>query len=171
MKTFILIIITLAGCLLIASCCKKLFPDEELTLQRQDYIGNELRTEGYYYSHFETGVTAVLFLYKNGVTLSAGGYLTFDLSEIEKRLSNIKTQKVDWGVFVVNEDTIRWEKWIGTLRPNASTITYIGYVENDTTIRFRETYYKETNETGSIDETWHFKQFDHKPDSTNDYIQ
>jgi hypothetical protein len=174
MKKIILIVLVIS-LLTVIACCKVLFPDEKLSLQRQDYIGTKLRTDGYYYSHFEgTGVIALFFLYRNGVSMSAGGYTTLDLSEIEKRIVNYNAKsKSSWGVFAVNGDTIQQEMWVGSIysRPNVYRLVYCGNIENDTTIHFTKIYSSETNITRSIDEVWHFKQFSPKPDSTNVYIK
>ena len=35
------------------SSCKKLFEDEELSMERVDYTGTELRTDGYYYYRYQ----------------------------------------------------------------------------------------------------------------------
>jgi hypothetical protein len=174
MKTMILII--LIGCLFIGlSCCSTLFPDEKLTLQRIDYNGNELRTDGYYYCYFaETGITVVIFLYKNGIILSPYASSTQDLGFIEQEMVKYygKYHKTDWGVFVIDSDAIQYERW--TESPSGVTACVYrkkGYIENDITFHITESYYSGRNETKQIDEVWHFKQFENKPDSTNNYIK
>jgi hypothetical protein len=154
------------------SCCNTLFPDEKLSLQRTDYMGNELRTDGYYYYFASNGNTAVYFLYKNGIILSAGGYSSQNLYNIEKELVNrLLKSKDHWGVFIVKGNSIQYEKWVGSTGLGASTFKSTGYIENDTTLHFTESYYSETKETVQIDAIWHFKQFANKPDSTNVYIK
>ena len=54
--------------------CKSWLLDEILTLPRKDYIGNELRTDGYYYVSRQENHSAVYFLYRNGIVLFVGGY-------------------------------------------------------------------------------------------------
>ena len=169
------IIASLFGIFLCLSllCCNKLFPDEKLTLPREDYLGNELRTDGYYYAFFsETNITAVMFLYRNGISISQGGYATRDLDEIEKRVIKDKfNSKVHWGVFVVNGNKIQHEKWVGSTGIGAVLNKGTGHIENDTTIHFTERYNSEYQKTHAVDEIWHFKQFNNKPDSTNNYIK
>ena len=48
MKKIVLILFVL-GLIISISCCRGIFTDEELTLQRKVYIGNELKIDGYYY--------------------------------------------------------------------------------------------------------------------------
>jgi hypothetical protein len=64
--------------------CNKLYLDDKFTIQRENYIGNELRLDGYYYQQ-ENNHTYVEFLYRNGVILSAHSYSTNDLNIVEKK--------------------------------------------------------------------------------------
>jgi len=163
------IIITFMGSLILLTACF----DEKLTIKRVDYTGNKLRTDGYYYAYFsETDISAVMFLYKNGVSLTRGGYSSNILDEIEKRIikQNFET-KTRWGVFIVNGDTIQHERWAESTGFRACLYRKKGIIVNDSTIHFTEGFISETNNSHSIDEVWHFKQFDNKPDSTNKYIK
>ena len=61
-------LIILAMLLIGMNGCSKWLEDEELTLPKTPYTGNELRTDGYYYytmngEYFRT----ITFFYKNGV--------------------------------------------------------------------------------------------------------
>ena len=169
------IITSLLGILLCLSlfCCNKLFPDEKLTLQREDYFGNELRTDGYYYTFGENDkIRAVSFFYRNGIIIVRTGSLPADLDYVEKIIvdSDIKS-KDHWGVFVIKRSSIQFEKWVGTTGISAGLSKNMGNIINDTTIHFTERYNSEYDKTSAIKETWHFKQFDNKPDSTNNYIK
>jgi hypothetical protein len=83
-----------------------------------------------------------------------------------------KKTKDSWSVFIVENNNITRESWISSLSNQYYAIfIYSGHIENDTTFRFTETYYSETNETKQIDMVYHFKQFANKPDSTNVYIK
>jgi hypothetical protein len=156
------------------SSCNTLFPDDQLTMQRVDYNGNELRTDGYYYYFVqEQNRTVIYFLYKNGVILWYGTYLTFNIDDIEKEIVNKSFKSKDhWGVFIVNSNIIQYEMWIEAPSGVRACINRCsGYIENDSTLCFTESYNSGRNETRQIDEVWHFKQFDNKPDSTNVYIK
>jgi len=162
------IITYMISLLLLSSCF-----DEKLTLKRADYTGNALRTDGYYHAYFcETDISAVMFLYRNGVSLTRGGYSMHILDEIEERIikQNFET-KTRWGVFIVNGDTIQHERWAESTGFRSCLYRKKGYIVNDSTIHFIEDFLSETKKTYSIDEVWHFKQFDNKPDSTNKYIK
>ena len=173
---FISVFALLSGIFLCS--CDKLFPDDKLTLKRVDYNGNELKTDGYYYHQSGNGgyrYTSVLFLYRNGVILSCGAFPTTDLNIVEKEFPNKYdggNSKYGWGLFLIARKNIEYERW--TEAP--SGIKYAvnkrsGYIENDMTFHITESYNSGTKETEQVNEVWHFKQFDNKPDSTNVYIK
>jgi hypothetical protein len=174
MKTMILI--TLMGSLIIClSCCSILFPDEKLSLERTDYHGNELRTDGYYYYQEENYThTLVVFLYKNGTILSARSYSSHDLNDVEKEMVNsydkIGKEKTYWGVFTINGNQIKYERWVAPTE-SISISKSIGYIENDTTFCITEEFFSYNRKTYHTNEVWHFKHFTNKPDSINSYIK
>jgi hypothetical protein len=167
MKKMILLVI----CLLAYFSCE-IF-DENLTLEKKEYTGNELRIDGYYYFLSEdTDITALCFLYRNGVVITSGGFIPHDLEEIEKKIINRTFETKDnWGVFNIDNNNIQLERWIGSTGIKACLSKSTGYIKNDTTIHFTEIYYSETKKTHSVDQIWHFKSFSNKPDSTNNYIK
>jgi len=156
------------------SCCSKIFPDEKLSMQRMDYSGNELRTDGYYY-YFTKNNTVVYFLYKNGIILCAHSYSSHDLNTVEvemvKIYPEIRKLKDGWGVFLVNDNKIEYEIWNASTGYSLPTIKHIGVIENDTTFRITETYFSDTKKTDYKEFIYRFKQFDNKPDSTNVFIK
>ena len=100
------------------SFCKKIFPDDNLSIQRENYSGNQLRLDGYYYRYInEEYYFPKLFFYNNGVILEIGGrFKTFE--EVEEYLnriyienSNYNSNKLSWGVYRVENDNIKFEKW------------------------------------------------------------
>jgi hypothetical protein len=155
--------------------CSTIFPDDNLTLKRVDYKGNELRIDGYYYCYFEkTDITVIYFLFRNGIIRNTGGYSRYNEDNREQEMVSYygKSTKTDWGVFVIDGNKIQYEKWIeAPSGVRASINRRSGYIENDTTFHITESYYSGTGETKQVDEVWHFKQFDNKPDSTNVYIK
>jgi hypothetical protein len=159
-------------------CCSKLFPDEKLTMQREDYIGSELRIDGYYYTQtgsVKDSVTAVIFLFRNGITVTCGAFLTTDLNVVDEELPNRYkwvTDKLSFGIFLIRGNEILMEGWNtagGGMR--LPIVRDKGYIENDTTFCITESYYSDIKETHYGNRVWHFKQFDNKPDSTNNYIK
>ena len=158
------------------SCCSILFPDEKLSMQREDYAGNELRMDGYYYCYYkETDITVIYFMFRNGIIRCTGGYSRYNEDNREQEMVsyyNRFTPKTDWGVFIVNGNVIQYEMWIGSSSGVYASINrQSGYIENDTTFHITESYYSDRNETEQVDEVYHFKQFANKPDSTNNYIK
>jgi len=69
-----LLIIEMVMILTLFSCVKDEFKDDELSIQRTNYTGNQLRIDGYYY---EIGSDNYLypeyFFYKNGTLIYIGG--------------------------------------------------------------------------------------------------
>ena len=162
--------------LIIISCCNDLFPDEKLTLQRRDYTGNELRIDGYYYLYQQDPErTQLLILYRNGILISTRSYPSHDLNVIEKSLlsayDELKNEKTRWGVFMVLNSKIEYERWNGTTGIGLPIIKRKGIIENDTVFRITETYYSDSKKTDYQEFVYRFKQFDNKPDSTNIFIK
>ena len=154
-----------------------IFPDEKLTLQRENYADNELSIDGYYYTYFgDNDITAIIFFFRNGVVRSGSSYRRFFEDNKEEQMVshyNKFTPKSDWGVFIVNDNTLQYERWVGSSssQPKVYLIRKSGIILNDTTFHFTEEYWSERKETRQIDEVWHFKHFSPKPDSTNVYIK
>ena len=145
-------------------------------MQRNDYVGSELRTDGYYYYQEESGhvYTTVMFLYRNGVTLSARSYSTLDLEIVEKEMiskyDKLGKEKPYWGVFKIINNRIEYEQWVAPTEL-ISTSKSTGWIENETTFHITEQCFSYNKKKYSVNEVWRFKQFDNKPDSTNVYIK
>jgi hypothetical protein len=153
--------------------CNALFSDERLSFDRIDYEGHELRLDGYYYRQGKD-YTLVYFFYKNGIVLSANSYRNLDLNIVEdqllKRYSQIVKEKPNWGIFKIASNQIEYEQWEAPTEGGLSISHSKGYIENDTTFHIIETYFSYNKKTYFDHEVWHFKQFAHKPDSTNSFI-
>ena len=167
-KKSILTIIVVLAC-----SCSGIF-EEKLSMKRVNYDGNELRTDGYYYYLNNGNVsTQVRFLYKNGVGLCANSYASHDLNSVEHEMvmyyPNTIKRKENWGLFMISGSTIEIEEWTIEIPRRVTVAKSMGYIENDTTFRLTEHYFSGIKYTYS--ERWHFKQFDNKPDSTNNFIK
>ncbi|MDR2408232.1 MAG: hypothetical protein LBE13_08995 [Bacteroidales bacterium] len=174
MKTVILII-SMCSINFLLSCCNKLFPDEKLSIQREDYTGNELRTDGYYYlQEKDYERTIVMFLYRNGIILSGRIYFTLDLNVVEKEMvskyNELGNEKPYWGVFTITNNNFEYEQWVAPTE-GISVSKNTGYIENNTTFHITEKFFSYNKTKYSVNEIWHFKQFANKPDSTNVYIK
>lgn len=178
--------------LLIFTRCKVFEP---LSLNKQNYVSNNLITNGYYYAlkDKEEGFTLnekkynTFFLYKNGIYFGGKGLYSANVSLdsldfiISKKVSNLvkhEQLQYEWGVFKVNGSEIKIERWI-TAAGGGTYPTQIltGEIKNDTTINFHTLLgayplnYGRKKKTIKIDETYHFRQFSPKPDSTNNFIK
>lgn len=165
--------------------CKKNSPmkDDDLFLSRQNYTGNQLRIDGYYYNEYGSGNETrreIYFFYRNGILLKGGVPLLTELSIRENEFKNgtyynyVKDSKLDWGVFQINGNNIKYEHWypnsIGPLR----AVIHEGIILNDTTFLITQTYrMKDGNKTDVSFENllYRFKKLSPKPDSTNQFIQ
>src|SRR5687768_8153636 len=84
-SVFPILIITI---ILSAFACKDavLLKDDELSMQRKDYMGNELRVDGYYFLPYDSDKMLIYFFYRDGTLLHAGGgYETNKINEYEQR--------------------------------------------------------------------------------------
>jgi len=160
--------------------CEKpnIFFSDKLSLERQDYTGNQLRIDGYYYNLYDTlsaDIKYSYFFYRNGVVLSGSAGSNFE--ELEETFNsegftnNIKKNRSGWGLFKIYESEITIEEWV-PMEPPYHAYTRSGEIIDDTTFvitkSWRNKRKKETLKT--INEVYHFKQFSPKPDSTNTFI-
>jgi hypothetical protein len=179
MKMIVLKLISL--CLLFISCAKlDILQDDELSLSRQNFTENQLKLEGYYYFNYtnEEDYVRIYFFYKNGIILSGGSSLLSELPELEKSYkdgtfyNHVKSIKFGWGVHQFDGSKIAFEGWYGE-KPYR-VYRHEGVIINDTTFRTIQSYRikngKKT-EASSKSETYHFKHFSPKPDSTNSFIE
>jgi len=159
--------------------CSTLYSDEKLTLPKTPFIGNELRIDGYYY-HVNNNLTTIYFLYRDGILLYVYSHRDKSLDEIEMEMlnndmynanRNNKGDKTRWGVFLIEDNNIQFERWDAGTGGGLPTVKNSGYIENDTTFRITRIYRSDTKNEISGDWVYHFKQFSPKPDSTNVFIK
>ncbi|MFW5872355.1 MAG: hypothetical protein ACOCVN_00050, partial [bacterium] len=124
------------------SCDKEILADDELTLEKELYTGEQLRIDGYYYLKDKNNtLISTYFFYENGILLYGGGRpYPEGLSEIENKIftskqwiDKIGSQKLSWGVFQIDNNKIYFEKWYPS--SGGPTPAYIrsGEILNDTT--------------------------------------
>ena len=162
---------------LFAGGCKKWLKDEELTLPKTPYTGDELRTDGYYYHAGEKAII-VVFFYKDGTMIRAGSIPVQEIPNREEMFKNgvfynhIKDNKTCWSVYRIENEIITTNYWVSP-RPFQYYFQE-GTILNDTTFVIQSYYRMEKGEKigeTEINETYHFHQFSPKPDSTNIFIQ
>jgi hypothetical protein len=162
---------------------------EPLTFKKEEFLGKNLKADGYFYYTNKKQEYNAFFLYKNGV-YHGGNWLKkidFNINNLNLLDKDIKTiyeieEKYPtyyrWGIFNVNNSNIEIERWV-TSSGGGPYPTQIlrGEIKNDSTIHFHtklESVPLQANRKKkifSIDETYHFRQFSPKPDSTNKFIK
>lgn len=159
--------------------CEKLFKDDVLSIPQTGYQGTQLRIDGYYYMSNPNSSYVVYIFYGNGTVLSAGSFISSNLPKVEETLqdpawiSANKEYKYDYGRFLIEGDSIRFERWYPGSPPLPAYVR-AGNILNDTTFVVKEVYRmkngEKTEEESGRNETYHFKQFSPKPDSTNQFV-
>ncbi len=149
--------------------------DDKLILPKQDYTGNKLRVDGYYYREAD-GRYDILFLYRDGTTLYGSAPLVSEIESMENSYANgeyysiIKDIKHDWGRFIVDGNSFTREFWQPSSGGPLDAYTHSGTILNDTTFQITQAWRScKPKKKNDLDRIYHFKQFSPKPDSTNAY--
>ena len=160
------------------SCKEGIFKDDDtLSIQRRPYVGNQLRIDGYYYRSIDDRLT-VYFLYQNGTILYGSGFPIDEQKEQEDKYkttewqSLVKKSKYRWGVFAIEGNIMQFERWYPS-EPPLEAYVREGEILNDTTFTIIQSYRVvdgQKTEVKEREETYHFKEFSPKPDSTNGFI-
>jgi hypothetical protein len=149
----------------------------KLATLRQPYIGEEIKTNGYYYSIdtvqfferlHEPGkqiLARVYFFYRNGVLHTFNTKFS-DLDSLEKIFSGATSEVIggfhykevpySWGIFLIEGRRIKIEAWGPGTGGKHPTFTYDLNILSDTS--FHQSY---------GNNTFYFRSFSPKPDSVN----
>jgi hypothetical protein len=152
------------------------FKDDKLSMQRTDYLGSELKINGFYYTQKDNNFQFLQCFYKNGIILNMhGGFSNSQDAEnyiIKEFLLNNGYKKYadSWGVFEIKNNYIRFEHFVG-FHFSYLVYTYEGMINNDTTFTIIRSYRVDGSEMKYLNEVYHFHQFSPKPDSTNKWIK
>ncbi len=157
------------------SCRKCIFADEELTLSKEPYTGNQLKIDGYYYQKKDNDVFAVYFFYNDGTMLYGGGGFSLNKNyeaqfTSQEWISLVKKSKIRWGVFNIDSNKISFERWYPSSGGGLPVYIRSGNIQNDTTFTITKSIHSKTGEEEKEYEVYHFKAFSPKPDSTNNFI-
>ena len=185
MKHKILLLLVLFSALLLSSKCDnwpKPTPDDSLSLPLQNYTGTEIKTDGYWYDVSPDSDNNIwfniYFFYENGVIFGGTSVQDYNLEMREEEFRNGTYYessfdiKHNWGVFVVDSPYIAFERWYPNFPPLHAYVR-AGKIINDTTFVITESYRMvdgQKTEMKDRNETYHFKKFCPKPDSTNSFI-
>lgn len=158
-------------------CCKRILNCEEkekYTFSRTNYLGNEIKINGYYYS----SKYYPLIFYKNGVMIrdildtNNYNFSTFETWVLQGRYGKgLKTNIYNWCLFEIKGNQLKYEGF-NAKSGISCKYTYIrtGTIIDDSTILFTNQINSDGKESESQNDTFHFKQFSPKPDSTNSFI-
>ena len=170
------ILIFLSSFLILAGCIPQ--SDDNLAFIKSNYYGNELKTNGYYYSLFEGKLQNISFFYKDGVYLDVGNKNNFEDASyfitnkiLIERLH--QRSQTGWGIFKIKSNKIVFERWYDTERGLKAYIN-IGKILNDTTFVITASFRTGdgfSKEIEKINETYYYKKFSPKPDSLNIYVR
>lgn len=177
------IIIALVTAALLASC--NLFrldePREDLGLQRRQYTGKELRTDGYYLAKStRENRLGLIVLYRNGVCLCTyimkGGkdikqYIESDVLQNKAYMRSLFEKPTGIGTFMITKRTIALQAWKYKNKHSTIVVDYIGEIINDTTLRVNTITEFDSNTPQFAYDIFHFVPFTHKPDSTHKFHQ
>jgi len=159
---------------LIFSSC--IFEDDLLRNPREDYLGDNIYIEGFYYTYFEGKIRRILFLYRNGICFRVYGdgkdRTTPEEAETlltENHLKWLITDKECWGIYIIKDHNILLESWMNTHGDHHSVVE-TGEILNDTTFIITK---RDHNLSGisSVNYTYHFYPYSPKPDSMNIFIE
>lgn len=171
MNRIILIIVGITGMLSI-QCCEILRgEDDELSLILNEYTEDGLNLNGYYYSEKEADPDNIFtryFLYKNGVLREGGSVFTLNDTTWLSGES-----KLDWGVFEIVDDVIRFEKWYPNSGGALPAYVREGKILTDTSFHILRSYRVidgEKTENRDKDEIYYLQRFSPKLDSLNDFV-
>jgi hypothetical protein len=151
----------------------------KLVYPRIDNKSNQLKLNGYYYFKgvgVNESLVSVNFYYSNGVMLHVGGF-RLTLKEIDEYIKkyilnyNYSKYKLGWGVYNLNGNKILFERWYPSSGGPMPIFVNSGFILNDSTFTIELIKNKKGNKINSENETYHFRQFSPKPDSTNKWIK
>ena len=146
-------------------------------MSKKPYLGNQLRIDGYYYQVWEEAkISNINFFYENGIFLNIGGNKN-SFAEAEEYINNqilvskmYLGRKIGWGLFDINENNIRFEVWRPSAKPY-KVIVNEGKIINDTSFVITKRSRIDGSIINTVNETYYFKKFSPKPDSTNSFVK
>ncbi len=160
--------------------CDDIMEWHDFTLEKIPYDKTQLRIDGYYYCIDSISYSKDYYqrfcFYKNGVVLDLGSNAYPDLETVDSMIYNnsydYNEKRLNWGIFNIEENVIKFEKYIASEGFNQYTYIRKGKILNDTTFRITLFYCGQNDDENSVlDEIYHFRAFTPKPDSVNSWIE
>ena len=172
--------------LLFLTSCKDLFiVDKEFSMSAIPYTGNELRIDGYYYKKVDSDTTFVYIFvfFTNGVYFGGVGSKPFigleDRLHDPNYIKNLQNKNSCWGPYQIKGRVLKSE-FYDIFGNSWRTCIAHGKILNDSTFNIEKVTFSKTEKEVNVKMEgtsyyflgeYHFKQFNPKPDSTNNIIK
>lgn len=165
--------------LTLISCDKNNFKADEFTLIKENYNGNQLQINGYFFYQINDPNTSEQYyntfvFFQNGICLKPNS--TTDTNHLINDFINKEyNENIEefWGLYNIENSKIRIE-YYGIRKGAWSKLpVYLktGTILNDTTfVITEEKRSKDGSEYRALNDTFHFVHYQ-KPDSTNNFIK
>ena len=163
--------------MLLSTQCKKDKHDDEFDIKKTPFVGNKLRTDGYYYYTSSYGYYDIYFLYRDGTILYGEDVDFADINQYEEQYRNgvfyqrAKNDLNYWGPFLIEGNNIKYEFRGGGDGSGLLVFKYEGSIINDTTFEITHSIRVNGENSSTLNDTYHFKKFSPKPDSTNSFVK
>lgn len=160
-------LITLSG-------CKKHWEDDKLNIARESYTGDQLRIDGYYLTG--NTILGIYIFYENGILLVGDSFNADKLAAKEAEMqtdewqAHVKKYKYRWGAYTIRGNEITYERWVPPSGGGFPTFTWKGTITSDTEFVMTSRRDNRKGKTEAINEVYRFVEFEHKPDSSNPFV-
>ncbi len=159
-------------------CSKVDGADEQFSFSPSPNLIGSIFLKGYYYYYYAPAdYYIIMFLYSNGVILYGAAVSTTDLLKTEDSYKNgtfhamaVKDISL-WRIYKVEGDSIRIEARASDGTTPLIVGIYEGVILNDSTFTLLQSRRLDGRLIDKRNETYHFKSFSPKPDSTNPFIK
>jgi len=144
---------------------------DDLSFEQRPYHGDALRTDGYYFSPYpaSTGMLHdIYFFYRNGTVRYVGTFERLESISHSDFLDGMARHQ--WGLFQVDGDQIAFERWYPPSKTYTKAFVRSGRILDDTTFVITESWRSGGGEEREKDETYRFRPFGPKPDSTSRFL-
>jgi hypothetical protein len=153
--------------------------DDKLSVVKTNYVGSDLKIDGYYYSINKFGdYGGAQFFYENGISHNIGGSAN-SLILLEEYINQVSNNngakyKSGWGLFKITGNSLYYEQWdpkpFGGIH---KVFSHECEIINDNTYIIKKQYRLVNGEQTEVtfpNQTYKFVAFANKPSSVNDFI-
>lgn len=167
----------------LANCGALMEPDEEFTFARMDQVNPPFKLNGYYYTRFpstEQGAQvereSIHFFFRNGIHFYCGSPTLAEVASTEEEIRTgvfyrqSNHNKSLWGIWKMADSKIVDEGWVN---PNGTHLVIRDSfrVADESTLVLFSTERIDGSKSRAWNETYRFRSFSPKPESTVAYIR